>query len=152
MATILPAPSAYEINPVLHWIRYFFTGLPIPVGGLDVIVSPIAWAGWAGLLVTAFNLIPAGQLDGGHLIYVLMDKKAKILYPIVLAALILLGFRWSGWWIWAFLILILGRVYAEPLDQITTLNSQRRLLAIFGLVLFFLVFTPVPLVLYFASL
>jgi len=148
---LLPAPVSYEINPILYWIRYIFTGLPIPQGGLDVIISPIAWAGWAGLLVTAFNLIPAGQLDGGHLIYVLMDKKAKYLYPIVLVVLLVLGFRWSGWWIWALLIFILGRVYAEPLDQITQLNPQRKYLAIFGLIIFFLVFTPVPLILYFAG-
>jgi hypothetical protein len=64
----------------------------------------------------------------------------------VLIILILLGFAWSGWWIWAVLILLLGRVYAEPLDQITKLNTGRKILALAGLVIFLLVFTPVPLV------
>jgi membrane-associated protease RseP (regulator of RpoE activity) len=102
------------------------------------------------LLVTALNLIPAGQLDGGHLLYVLAGKRAKILWPFILGGLFLLGFAWSGWWLWALLILVLGRIYAEPLDQITTLDPGRKAVAIAGLVIFFLVFTPVPLIQYLA--
>ncbi len=143
---ILPEPSSYiGLNPILYWVRYFFTGQPFPLGGLDVIIHPVAWAGWAGLLVTALNLIPAGQLDGGHIIFTLVGKKARLLWPIILAALILLGFVWYGWWIWAALIFLLGRMYAEPLDQITELDPNRRLLAMLGLAIFVLVFTPVPL-------
>ncbi len=143
----LPAPLDYGgISPLFYWVRYFFTSQPLPIGGLDVLISPVAWAGWAGMLVTALNLIPAGQLDGGHVIYSLIGKKAGLLLPIVLVILLLLGFAWSGWWIWAVLILLLGRVYAEPLDQITKLNNGRKLLAFTGLLIFILVFTPVPLV------
>jgi membrane-associated protease RseP (regulator of RpoE activity) len=143
----LPAPQSYDgLSPMLYWLRYYFTSQPLPLGGMDVFIHPIAWAGWAGLLVTALNLIPAGQLDGGHTIYVLLGKRAKILLPIILGALILLGFVWPGWWLWALLIFILGRVFAEPLDQITTLNRGRKAVAILGLVIFVLVFTPVPLV------
>jgi membrane-associated protease RseP (regulator of RpoE activity) len=112
---------------------------------VDVLLSPVAWAGWAGLLVTALNLIPAGQLDGGHVLYSLVGSRAKLLLPIILVALALLGFVWPGWWLWAFLILLLGRFHAEPLDQITTLDPNRQVLAVAGLVIFFLVFTPVPL-------
>jgi hypothetical protein len=60
--------------------------------------------------------------------------------------LVLLGFVWVGWWLWAFLIFLLGRLYAEPLDQITPLNMPRKAVAILGLVIFFLVFTPIPLI------
>lgn len=144
---LLPAPSDYSnISPVLYWIRYFFTGSPLPFGGVDVIIHPIAWAGWAGLLVTALNLIPAGQLDGGHIIYTLFGKRANWLRPVILVTLILLGFVWSGWWLWAFLVLVLGGVYAEPLDQITELDFPRKAVAIAGIFLFVLVFTPVPLI------
>ena len=143
---LLPTPSSYEgLHPVIFWVRYFFTGQPLPVGGFDVIIHPIAWAGWAGLLVTALNLIPAGQLDGGHISYVLFGDRVKIFLPFILIALILLGFVWSGWWMWAALIFFLGRFHAEPLDQITPLDPNRRVLAIAGLVIFILVFTPVPL-------
>ena len=144
---LLPAPASYgDLNPILYWIRYFFTGQPLPIGGMDVMIHPVAWAGWAGLLVTALNLIPAGQLDGGHVIFVLLGKRARLLWPLVLWGLIALGFVWNGWWLWAGIIFILGRVYAEPLDSITTLDPNRRLLALLGIVVFFLVFTPVPLI------
>ena len=144
---LLPAPSTYQgIAPLVYWLRYFFTGRPFPLGGIDVISSPVLWAGWAGLLITALNLIPAGQLDGGHIMYVLTGKKARYLLPFILGGLFLLGFAWAGWWLWALLILVLGRVYAEPLDQITALDPPRRLLAVAGVVMFILVFTPVPMI------
>jgi membrane-associated protease RseP (regulator of RpoE activity) len=144
---LLPAPASYaDTNPILYWIGYFFTARPYPVGGMDVMLHPVAWAGWAGMLVTALNLIPAGQLDGGHAIYVLLGKeKTMKLRLIVLAILIALGFVWSGWWLWAAIIYFLGRYYAEPLDQITELDGNRKILAAVGLVIFLLVFTPVPL-------
>jgi hypothetical protein len=144
---LLPTPLSYDgLSPLIYWVRYFFTGQPLPLGGVDVMISPVAWAGWAGLLVTALNLIPAGQLDGGHLLYVLAGTRARILWPFILGALILLGFAWPGWWLWAVLILVLGRLYAEPLDQITPLDPGRKAVAIAGLVIFLLVFTPVPLI------
>jgi membrane-associated protease RseP (regulator of RpoE activity) len=109
-------------------------------------IHPVAWAGWAGLLVTALNLIPAGQLDGGHVVYVLLGKRARVLWPIILVALVGLGFVWAGWWLWAGLIFFLGRIYAEPLDQITQLDGRRKVVALMGVIIFLLVFTPVPLV------
>ncbi len=142
----LPNPGSYGgLHPVIYWIRYFFTGMPAPLGGTDVVLHPVAWAGWAGLLVTALNLIPAGQLDGGHVLFVLLGNKARAILPFILTALVVLGTVWPGWWLWAFLIFILGRTYAEPLDQITALDPNRRAVAILGLVVFILVFTPVPL-------
>jgi membrane-associated protease RseP (regulator of RpoE activity) len=149
----LPQPVSYAgIDPVLYWIRYFFTGLPLPRGGMDVTLHPIAWAGWAGLLVTALNLIPAGQLDGGHVLYVLLGKKTGKLLPVILILLLLLGMVWRGWWLWAFLIFFLGRFYAEPLDQITPLDKPRKAVALLGLLVFLLVFTPVPLIEIFGNL
>jgi len=149
---LLPAPSTYgDLPAFLYWVRYFFTSQPLPLGGVDVFISPIAWAGWAGLLVTALNLIPAGQLDGGHLIYSLFGTRSKLLLPVILVLLVLLGFVWSGWWIWAFLILLMGRIHAEPLDTITPLDLRRKALAVVVLFIFFLVFTPVPLIQTFAG-
>ena len=140
---LLPRPETYAgINPILYWIRYFFTGAPLPAGGWDIIISPIAWAGWAGLLVTSLNLIPAGQLDGGHIMYVLLGKRTTKLLPFILVALVLLGFAWSGWWLWAALIFLLGRMHAEPLDQITPLDPKRRALAIFGVIVIHLCLHP----------
>lgn len=145
---MLPAPATYgDLSPTLYWLRYFISARPLPYGGVDVSVHPVAWAGWAGLLVTAMNLIPAGQLDGGHLLYVLFGRKTSLrILPVILVFLAVLGFFWNGWWLWAVLIFFLvGRSYAEPLDQITTLDSRRKWLAGVGLLVFILVFTPVPL-------
>jgi membrane-associated protease RseP (regulator of RpoE activity) len=146
---LLPSPATYgALGPALYWLRYFFTGLPIPLGGSDVMLHPIAWAGWAGLLVTSLNLIPAGQLDGGHIFYVLFGSKgSRRIFPFILLALVGLGFAWNGWWIWAVLILLVGRTYAEPLDQITPLDNKRKFMAWLALIIFILVFIPVPLIL-----
>ena len=144
---LLPAPQSYgSVPPLLYWLRYFFTSQPLPMGGLDVMIHPVAWAGWAGLLVTALNLIPVGQLDGGHVVSTLLGSRARLLYPFIIAALVGLGFFWAGWWLWAFLLLVLGRIYAEPLDQITRLDLPRKAVAVLGVIIFILVFTPVPLV------
>ena len=144
---LLPQPLDYGgITPVIYWIRYFFTGKPLPLGGLDVMIHPVAWAGWAGLLVTMLNLIPAGQLDGGHVLFVLFGRQtAKKIFPFILLVLVGLGFVWSGWWLWAGLIFLIGRHYAEPLDQITTLDWRRKALAVLTLTIFILIFMPVPL-------
>lgn len=137
-------PSPVEPQGILYWLRYFFTGQPIPFGGLDVFIHPVAFAGWAGILVTALNLIPLGTLDGGHVIYALFGDKAKKAFPFIVGLLIVMGIFWSGWWIWAALLFWLGRVNAEPLDQITTLDPTRRGLAFFMILVFILVFMPVP--------
>ncbi|MGB2896840.1 MAG: site-2 protease family protein [Anaerolineales bacterium] len=143
---LLPKPLHYAgLSPFMYWVRYFFVGLPMPFGGTDVLLHPLAWDGWAGLLVTMLNLIPAGQLDGGHAIYVLLGKATARLWPFIIGTLLLLGMVWPGWYIWAGMVFLMGRTYARPRDEITPLDPRRKWLAIFGLVLFVLVFIPVPL-------
>jgi membrane-associated protease RseP (regulator of RpoE activity) len=142
---LLPAPV--EPQSFLYWVQYFFTGRPIPFGGLDVFIHPVAFAGWGGLLVTGLNLIPAGTLDGGHVIYGLFGDKAKKAFPYIIGVLLVLGMFWSGWWLWAALLFWLGQVNAQPLDQITTLDPPRKALAVLMLIIFVLVFMPVPMML-----
>jgi membrane-associated protease RseP (regulator of RpoE activity) len=142
----LPEPVSFgALSPIAYWVTYFFTGQPSPLGAVDVHLHPVAFAGWAGLLVTALNLIPAGQLDGGHIMHGLLGRKASIFLPFILISLIVLGFFWPGWWLWAFLIFFMGRAYAEPLDQVTPLDRRRKYLAVLAVLIFFLVFTPIPL-------
>jgi membrane-associated protease RseP (regulator of RpoE activity) len=144
---LLPSPANLNGQSlIVYWLKYFFTGQPLPIGGRDVMIDPVAFAGWAGLLVTALNLLPAGTLDGGHVVYALFGDKAKKAFPFILLFLALFGFFWSGWWLWAVILLWLGRVQAQPLDQITTLDPPRRTLALVVLILFILVFIPVPFV------
>lgn len=142
---LLPAPV--EPQGILYWLQYFFTGKPIPFGGLDVFIHPVAFAGWAGILVTALNLIPAGTLDGGHVVYSLFGEKAKKAFPYIVALLAILGFVWTGWWLWAAMLFWLGRVNAQPIDQITELDPIRKLIAYAMMVVFIFVLTPVPFML-----
>ncbi len=139
---MLPAPV--EPQGILYWLQYFFTGRPVPFGGLDVFIHPVAFAGWAGILVTALNLLPAGTLDGGHVVYSMFGEKVKKTFPYLVGLLAVLGLAWSGWWIWAALLFWLGRVNAEPLDQITVLDPTRRWVGFLMIVIFVLVFMPVP--------
>jgi membrane-associated protease RseP (regulator of RpoE activity) len=100
-----------------------------------------------GLLVTALNLMPAGQLDGGHIYYALFGPRIARLttWGVVVVLLVLGLLQWQGWLIWAVLIFLLGQYRAPLLNEITPLDTRHRLLAILGLVVFVLVFTPVPL-------
>ena len=144
---LLPAPVGLTGLPLLvHWISFFFVGRPLPIGSTDVFINQVAWAGWAGLLVTFLNLIPAGQFDGGHVIYAVFGKRVNVVVPFILVVTVLLGFLWSGWWLWAFLIFLLGRTHAEPLDQITQLDPTRKALAVLMLIVFLLVLTPIPFI------
>jgi hypothetical protein len=145
--SMLPEPASFQGLPrALYWLRFFFTGFPLPTGGRDVLLHPVAWAGWSGLFITSLNLIPAGQLDGGHLINSLAGNKGKWIRPAVLICLTVLGFMWSGWWLWALIIFFLGNFRAEALDEITEINPIRKNLARFGLLIFLLIFMPVPLI------
>lgn len=144
---LLPEPATYGgLAPALYWLRYFLTGTPAPYGGVDVFISPIALAGWAGILVTALNLLPVGQLDGGHILYTLFGRKLRFAFPVIIVLMSILGLFWSGWWLWVFLLFLFGRQSAEPLDQITELDAPRRALAWFMIFIFLLVFTPVPMI------
>ncbi|MBI5351541.1 MAG: site-2 protease family protein [Chloroflexi bacterium] len=139
---LLPAPL--EPQGIFYWVKYFLTGQPVPFGGQDVFIHPVAFAAWAGLLVTSLNLIPAGTLDGGHVIYGLFGSKARKAFPFIIGLLVIAGYFWSGWWLWAIILYWLGRVNAEPLDQITTLDPTRRLIGFAMIIVFFLVLMPVP--------
>jgi membrane-associated protease RseP (regulator of RpoE activity) len=114
--------------------------------GYDVFVSPVALAGWAGLLVTALNLIPVGQLDGGHVLYSLIGQKARVLTWPIIGALVLLGIVfWQGWLLWAFLIFFFGQSHPDPLDDVTRLDAPRKLVAVAVLLIFLLTFAPLPM-------
>jgi membrane-associated protease RseP (regulator of RpoE activity) len=144
----LPPGQFYfqEGNSLLYLaIKFLVFGRILPSNGVDVSLHPVAFAGWAGLLVTAFNLIPAGQLDGGHIVYALLGEHARAVTALVIVALIALGLVWSGWWIWALLVAVFGQARVMPLDTITRLDRPRQVLAVLIVILFIFIFTPVPL-------
>ncbi len=108
-------------------------------------LSPIAIAAWFGLLVTAINLLPMGQLDGGHIAYAVLGKSARALSMVTFMGAIILGFTaWSGWWTWALFALLTGLSHVKPLNDITPLDWPRRLVGLMTLGVFFLLITPRP--------
>lgn len=157
---LLPKPASMGgLSPAMYWLQYFFTGQPIPFNGLDVQLHSVAFAGWAGLLVTALNLVPVGTLDGGHVAYGLFGEKARRIFPFVIGGLLalsflpsLLTFSFAGlnysWLLWVMILFWLGNVRSQPLDDITELDPTRRVLGFFVLIIFILLFTPIPWVAY----
>jgi Zn-dependent protease len=149
MAGLAGQPVLMEGNSLLYaGLKILIFGRFLPDGIEDVYLHPVAFAGWAGLLVTGLNLIPAGQLDGGHILYALFGPRIARFATYAIAVLLLaMGFLWSGWFLWAILITLLGRQRAPLLNEVTPLDNRFRLLAIIGLIIFVLVFTPTPLTL-----
>ena len=145
----LPVDQAYSMegNSLLYLLlKYAIFGRWLPAGGEDVFIHPVAFAGWAGLLVTSFNLIPTGQLDGGHVLYSLLGERARLLtWPIILILAALGLLVWPGWFLWAGLVFLFGQKHPGPLDRITQLDTKRKILAVVVLAVFVLTFTPMPL-------
>lgn len=138
--------SFQEGNSILYAsLKLMIFGQFLPSNGVDVFINSIALAGWAGLLVTALNLIPAGQLDGGHIAYALLGPRAKYLTWAVVGALLPLAFLWQGWLLWAGLVVFMGRVHSVPLDDVTPLGPMEKRIGALAIFLFILVFAPIPL-------
>ena len=112
--------------------------------GTDLLLHPVAFAGWLGLFVTALNLLPIGQLDGGHVAYAVFGKRWQKLSWFVIAALALMGFFWLGWPFWAVLVVVLGLRHPPPLDDLTPLNKVDWRLVAVAIIIFVLTLTPAP--------
>ena len=111
----------------------------------DVLLHPLGYAGWVGLFVTALNLLPVGQLDGGHVIYAVFGQKSRWAFAGSMLALILLALFYNpGWLALIILLLIFGMRHPQPFDSETPLDRPRKILACFMLVVFILSFTPAP--------
>ena len=125
---------------LLDWI---FAG-----DGGFLILHPLAFAGWLGLFVTALNLFPLSQLDGGHILFALFGEKQR--YAGILFVLLLfgMGFLWWGWWMWAALILLLSRGsigHPPVFDPEVPVTGRRKALGLAAIVVFILTFVPIPL-------
>jgi len=112
--------------------------------GFDVVLHPVAFAGWIGLLVTALNLLPSGQLDGGHIAYALFGAGYTKVARAVPYLLLPMGFLWAGWVIWAVMLFFLGTRHPAPVFDEIPLSRGRRLVGIVAGILFLLCFTPSP--------
>ncbi len=114
--------------------------------GYDVLLHPVAFAGWIGLFVTSMNLIPVGQLDGGHIAYALLGEKHKRLSFMLVVLMALLGiFLWEGWIVWSLLLLVLGLRHPPVIYWEVPLDRKRTFIGWLSLFIFILTFIPVPI-------
>lgn len=119
--------------------------LDVPGSSFEVMLHPIAFAGWIGLFVTSLNLIPIGQLDGGHVVYAFLGEKQISISRMLVPVLFLLGlFTWEGWMLWAGLLFLLGLKHPPVTYWELPLDNRRRFTGVLALVLFILTFIPWP--------
>jgi membrane-associated protease RseP (regulator of RpoE activity) len=125
-------------------IRWLMNGEHLPM--YEMYHFPYIFGGWIGLFVTALNLMPIGQLDGGHISYALLGKRAKIVAVIAFVALALLNFYSTNWILWTILILLVVRLKHPPtMNDHTELDQSRKILAWSSYVVFVACFSPMPL-------
>ena len=121
--------------------------LGVSSSDVTIMLHPIALAGWVGLLVTALNLMPVGQLDGGHIVYAALGARWHrwISLGTVTALVVLVAGGATSWLVWAVLLLALGLRHPRIVDNDTPLDPGRRYAAAASLLLFVLTFMPEPL-------
>ena len=127
------AIAAVASDPVHH----------LPVSSLSL--HPIAIAAWVGMFATSLNLLPGGQLDGGHITYAVAPRLHRYSSVLAFGILLPLGFLWAGWWLFGTFLLITGWRHPQ-VPQWPGLDSKRRWLAVLALVMFLLTVTAVPIV------
>ncbi|MGQ0798277.1 MAG: site-2 protease family protein [Methanobacteriota archaeon] len=127
-----------QASLLFEFLSLFF---PLPT---SYAMHPLAFAGWVGLFVTAINLLPAGQLDGGHVARALLGRNQHYLSWAAVIALFFMGTRYSGWFIFAFLIMALGLRHPPPLNDLTRLDPLRKLVGVAAVVILLITFIPVP--------
>lgn len=149
LSRVMPVPEGvitYNFGDSLL-VRFIqWIAVSPPPRGHDIFIHPVGLAGWWGLFVTALNLFPVGQLDGGHIAYALFGRHHTRISQLMILILALLGYFSLNWIVWAALLLLLmGIRHTPPLDDITPLDPRRRWLGYFALLLLVLTLPPIPL-------
>jgi len=111
----------------------------------EIVLHPIAYAGWVGLFVTALNLLPVGQLDGGHIAYALFGRKSRAIFLITIAVMAFITIFYNpGWLLLVILFIVFGFRHPSPMDDQTPLDGKRKFLGGLAFFAFILSFTPTP--------
>jgi membrane-associated protease RseP (regulator of RpoE activity) len=138
----VPVPNATATLSINFPIIYTLLHLTTPA---DQPVFPMVLAVWVGMFATAMNLLPVGQLDGGHVVRGLFGKKASIVDYIFVAFLFVIGYKYSGWWLLAIFVIIMGLTHPPALDDYSPIKGRQVALGIVGLIMFVLTFTIIPI-------
>ncbi len=122
--------------------------VPGSLGDDLVRLHPVAFAGWLGLFITMLNLLPFGQLDGGHVLYGLLGRRQGVVGRWFALLLLPLGFLWWGWWFWGLVAVFLSRgrmTHPDVLQPWEGLDRRRSWIGWGAILIFFLCFSPVPI-------
>ena len=154
MSTVVRVPEnfpgeVFELGePLLFKAAEWLTFGSIPAG-YSVNMHPMAFAAWFGMLATALNLFPIGQLDGGHISYAVFGRRSTMLTMVMVPCLVGLSFVSTSWVVWTVLtvgmLLVFGPRHPRVIDEEMPLDSSRLWLAAFALLMFVLCFTPAPI-------
>jgi len=117
---------------------------PLPAGQ-ELLLNAVGLAGWAGVLVTALNLLPLGQLDGGHVAYALWGRRSRLVAVAAIGVMLVLARQWPGWIAWCVLAVIFGLRHPPLVDPERPLGRWHQVLGVIAFMLLILCFTPVPL-------
>ncbi len=128
---------------VLKFLTWLIVG-PLPENA-SLILSPAAFAGWVGILVTMLNLLPLGQLDGGHIIYGLFGKAQHNIGRFFAVVMAVMGFWWPGWWFFGILVIFFGIKHPPTRDDATQPPLSAKILGFVAIGIFIISFIPVPL-------
>jgi len=140
----VPYESLKLGEPLLHQFISWLTIGPLPPGG-GLVRHPVAYAAWFGLFITSLNLIPIGQLDGGHVAYALWGSRQRTMALVIVPMLIILGFvGWPGWFVWAFLAGLWGVGHPPVMNPSVPLGRGRTFVGWIALAVFIMTFAPVP--------
>jgi len=140
-----PSNPGIELGePLIFKLTALIMG-KLPPDGMAINLHPIGIAAWFGFFATALNLLPVGQLDGGHVSYALFGRIHKRISEAFLCTLIPLGlFYWQGWLVWTTVLLIMGFRHPVTLDDSVPLRKRHVWLGWIALAMFVLCFTPMP--------
>ena len=116
---------------------------PLPESA-SLILHPVAFAAWIGFFVTAINLLPVGQLDGGHVLYALAGHRQEGISRLVVLMLAPLGFLWWGWFLWGGVLLLMGLRHPPVLAEGSPLGMRERALGVIAALLLVLTLAPAP--------
>lgn len=126
---------------------WLFFGTPAETYTINL--HPVAFAAWFGMLATSLNLFPIGQLDGGHISYAVLGRKSSHVTLVMIGCAVILTWFSLSWLVWTTMMVVMlfafGRHHPRTFDEDVPLDTTRKWLALFAVVMFVLCFTPTPI-------
>jgi membrane-associated protease RseP (regulator of RpoE activity) len=133
---------------IFEWAHRLLAGIGLLRGGSALplnrlLLHPMAIAAWVGMFATALNLLPGGQLDGGHIVFALVPQAHKLISRLTIVILLVGAYYWPGWLVWAILLQLSSFRHPQVAD-LPRVSGKRAWLAVFAVVMLALTLTPTP--------